>query len=85
MQQGDFRPMARNREAMADLKAILDARAPDYARAHAALDTAGDTVERSSEKLIAIAKRCFCSAAAGNIAEESAAKKDEQKHGRGMA
>ena len=33
MEQGDFRPMAQNREAMADLVAILDARRADYARA----------------------------------------------------
>jgi XRE family aerobic/anaerobic benzoate catabolism transcriptional regulator len=61
MQQGDFRPMARNREAMTDLKAILEARAPDYARAHVELDTSDDTVERSCEKLVQIAKRCFAS------------------------
>ena len=30
MQQGDFRPMAKNREAMSDLVAILDARRADY-------------------------------------------------------
>jgi XRE family aerobic/anaerobic benzoate catabolism transcriptional regulator len=59
MQQGDFRPMARNREAMADLKAILEARAPDYARAHVEFDTLDDTVERSCEKLVQIARRCF--------------------------
>jgi XRE family aerobic/anaerobic benzoate catabolism transcriptional regulator len=59
MQQGDFRPMAKNREAMADLVAILDARAPDYARAEVELDTSGDTVERSSEKLLRIARRCL--------------------------
>ena len=35
MAQGDFRPMAQNREAMADLVAILDARSADYARAEA--------------------------------------------------
>ena len=35
MQQGDFRPMAKNREAMADLIAILEARKQDYARAEA--------------------------------------------------
>ena len=46
MEQGDFRPMAQNREAMADLVAILDARSADYARAEAELDTSGDTVER---------------------------------------
>ena len=43
MEQGDFRPMAQNREAMADLVAILDARSADYARAEAELDTSGDT------------------------------------------
>ena len=43
MEQGDFRPMAQNREAMADLVAILDARGADYARAEAELDTSGDS------------------------------------------
>jgi len=57
MQQGDFRPMAQNREAMGDLVAILDARRADYGRAAAALDTSGDTVERSFEKLREIAER----------------------------
>jgi XRE family transcriptional regulator, aerobic/anaerobic benzoate catabolism transcriptional regulator len=59
MQQGDLRPMAKSREAMADLVAILDARAPDYARAEAELDTSGDTVARSFEKLLRIAQRCL--------------------------
>jgi XRE family transcriptional regulator, aerobic/anaerobic benzoate catabolism transcriptional regulator len=59
MEQGDFRPMAQNREAMTDLVAILDARGADYARAQAALDTSGDTVERSFEKLRAILTRCM--------------------------
>ncbi len=59
MQQGDFRPMARNREAMADLVAILEARAPEYARAHAELDTSGDTIDRSLEKLLKIVRRCL--------------------------
>ncbi len=58
MEQGDFRPMAQNREAMADLVAILDARRADYARAEAELDTAGDTVERSLAKLAEIVQRC---------------------------
>ena len=57
MEQGDFRPMAQNREAMADLVAILDARSPDYARAEAELETAGDTVEQSFAKLVRIAAR----------------------------
>ena len=51
MAQGDFRPMAQNREAMADLVAILDARRSDYARAQAELDTSEDTVEESLAKL----------------------------------
>jgi XRE family aerobic/anaerobic benzoate catabolism transcriptional regulator len=55
MAQGDFRPMAQNREAMADLVAILDARGPDYARAEAQLDTSGETVEQSFAKLCRLA------------------------------
>jgi XRE family aerobic/anaerobic benzoate catabolism transcriptional regulator len=51
MKQGDFRPMARNREAMADLLAILEARRGDYARAEATLDTSGATVAQSLSKL----------------------------------
>ena len=57
MQQGDFRPMAHNRAAMADLVAILDARQSDYEHAHAVLDNSNDTVERSEEKLLRIAKQ----------------------------
>ncbi|MCC6775114.1 MAG: helix-turn-helix transcriptional regulator [Hyphomicrobiales bacterium] len=57
MEQGDFRPMAQNREAMSDLVAILEARRNDYARAEAELDTAGDTVERSLAKLVALVRR----------------------------
>jgi XRE family aerobic/anaerobic benzoate catabolism transcriptional regulator len=54
MAQGDFRPMAQNREAMADLVTILDARQADYARAEAQLDTSDDTVEQSFSKLLRI-------------------------------
>src|SRR5580698_4312311 len=59
MAQGDFRPMAKNREAkadeaMADLVAILEARRADYARAEAELDTSGDTIEQSFTKLLRI-------------------------------
>jgi XRE family transcriptional regulator, aerobic/anaerobic benzoate catabolism transcriptional regulator len=59
MEQGDFRPMAQNREAMADLVAILDARRADYARAQAELETSGDTVDASFAKLEAIVARCL--------------------------
>ncbi|MGN6747505.1 MAG: helix-turn-helix transcriptional regulator [Xanthobacteraceae bacterium] len=54
MAQGDFRPMAQNREAMTDLVAILDARSPDYARAQAQLDTSGETIEQTFAKLVRI-------------------------------
>jgi XRE family aerobic/anaerobic benzoate catabolism transcriptional regulator len=51
MKQGDFRPMAHNRQAMADLLAILEARRGDYARAEAALDTSGASAHQSLAKL----------------------------------
>ena len=57
MAQGDFRPMAQNREAMADLVAILDARRADYARAEAELDTSSDAVEQSFAKLLRVVER----------------------------
>jgi len=57
MAQGDFRPMARNREAMADLVAILDARRADYARAEAEVDTSAEAVERSLAKLFDVVWR----------------------------
>jgi XRE family aerobic/anaerobic benzoate catabolism transcriptional regulator len=49
--QGDFRPMAHNREAMADLVAILEARSTDYSRAESELDTSGASVEQSFTRL----------------------------------
>jgi XRE family aerobic/anaerobic benzoate catabolism transcriptional regulator len=51
MKQGDFRPMAKNREAMADLHAILESRRADYARAELNLDTSGATIQQSFAKL----------------------------------
>jgi XRE family aerobic/anaerobic benzoate catabolism transcriptional regulator len=57
MAQGDFRPMAQNRQAMADLVAILEARRADYARAEAEVDTSGDAVEQSFAKLLRIVAR----------------------------
>jgi XRE family transcriptional regulator, aerobic/anaerobic benzoate catabolism transcriptional regulator len=51
LKQGDFRPMARNREAMSDLHAILEARRVDYARAETSLDTSGVPVPQSLAKL----------------------------------
>jgi XRE family transcriptional regulator, aerobic/anaerobic benzoate catabolism transcriptional regulator len=54
MAQGDFRPMAQNRAAMADLVAILEARRADYSRAEAEIDTSGDAIEQSFAKLLRI-------------------------------
>jgi XRE family aerobic/anaerobic benzoate catabolism transcriptional regulator len=52
--QGDHRPMADHRHAMADLKRILDERAALYARADASLDTADHTPEQSLSALLAL-------------------------------
>lgn len=51
--QGDLRPMARNEEAMDDLKAILNAREPEYRKADGVVDTTGKTPNRSLEDLSA--------------------------------
>jgi XRE family aerobic/anaerobic benzoate catabolism transcriptional regulator len=59
MEQGDFRPMGRNREAMKDLIAILEAREPEYRRAHAQLDTSGRAVEECVAELARTAERLF--------------------------
>ncbi len=49
--QGDLRPMAGHSEAMEDLRSILAAREPLYARADAVLDTSGHSVDESFESL----------------------------------
>ncbi len=49
--QGDMRPMQGNREAMTDLRRILQARAPLYARADLALDTSGQDANTSLQAL----------------------------------
>ncbi|MBO6559401.1 MAG: helix-turn-helix transcriptional regulator [Nisaea sp.] len=56
VEQGDMRPMEQNREAMTDLRAILEARAPLYNRAEASVDTAGETLETSLAKLTETAR-----------------------------
>ena len=50
--QGDYRPMAGNREAMDDLRRILAGRETLYAQADVTIDTAGQTVERSLSGLV---------------------------------
>jgi XRE family aerobic/anaerobic benzoate catabolism transcriptional regulator len=50
--QGDLRPMADDRSAMAELRTILRSREPLYARAAAVVDTAGLTVDSAAARLI---------------------------------
>jgi XRE family aerobic/anaerobic benzoate catabolism transcriptional regulator len=51
--QGDDRPMKDNPHAMAELRALLKAREPLYARAHHAIDTSALGIDGSVEALIA--------------------------------
>src|SRR4051812_1989302 len=50
--QGDLRPMADDRSAMAELRTILLSREPLYARASAVVDTAGLSVDDAASRLI---------------------------------
>ena len=50
--QGDLRPMADDRSAMAELRTILLSREPLYARASAVVDTAGLNVDEAAARLI---------------------------------
>jgi XRE family transcriptional regulator, aerobic/anaerobic benzoate catabolism transcriptional regulator len=50
--QGDLRPMADDRSAMAELRNILVSREPLYARAAATVDTAGLSVDGAAARLI---------------------------------
>jgi XRE family aerobic/anaerobic benzoate catabolism transcriptional regulator len=49
--QGDLRPMADDRSAMAELRNILVSREPLYARASAVVDTAGLSVDAAATRL----------------------------------
>jgi XRE family aerobic/anaerobic benzoate catabolism transcriptional regulator len=50
--QGDLRPMADDRSAMAELRTILRSREPLYARASAVVDTAWLSVDAAAARLI---------------------------------
>jgi len=50
--QGDLRPMADDRSAMAELRTILVSREPLYARASAVVDTAGQSVDDAAARLL---------------------------------
>lgn len=49
--QGDMRPMEGNREAMTDLRRILQARTPLYSRADVSIDTSGQDAASSLQAL----------------------------------
>jgi XRE family aerobic/anaerobic benzoate catabolism transcriptional regulator len=49
--QGDLRPMADDRSAMAELRNILVSREPLYSRAAAVVDTAGLSGEAAASRL----------------------------------
>ena len=52
--QGDLRPMARSRQAMQELKEILNAREPFYRQAHLVLDTSRKSIEASFAELVGL-------------------------------
>lgn len=56
MAQGDLRPMKASREAMADLKRILENRRELYGRAEAVVDTSGKDADDSFAALLAAAR-----------------------------
>ena len=55
--QGDMRPMAGNRESMADLQRILAGREPLYRRADAEVDTSGRPALEALDELAATVPR----------------------------
>jgi len=57
MAQGDLRPMQASREAMADLKRILENRRALYGKADAVIDTTGKTMDESFAELAQAAGR----------------------------
>lgn len=52
MGQGDYRPMAGNRQAMEDLRSILAGREALYSRADVTIDTSADSAEESLQKIL---------------------------------
>jgi len=55
-QQGDMRPMRGNPRALENIKTLLAAREPDYARADHTIDTSGRGVEACLDILLGIAR-----------------------------
>ena len=55
--QGDMRPMASSKEAMDDLRRILEGRAAFYSKADLTIDTSGQDLEESLRQLRAGVRR----------------------------
>ena len=62
--QGDLRPMAASREALADLKGILAGRTPFYAKAELSLDTSAQPLGETFGTLRALVREALASKAA---------------------
>lgn len=58
--QGDLRPMANDKAAMAELITILSSREPLYSRARSTIDTTGQTSEQSAKALVTLVRH-YCS------------------------
>ena len=54
--QGDLQPIKDAPLAMAQIKTLMETRAPRYARGHAKLDTSGRMLQRSVRELVALIK-----------------------------
>src|SRR5579863_2357164 len=61
--QGDTRPMQASREAMADLRRILEGREALYAKAHMTVDTGGKTLAATSAELLSAVGKSKAAAA----------------------
>jgi XRE family aerobic/anaerobic benzoate catabolism transcriptional regulator len=59
MAQGDNRPMAASKEAMADLKAILTAREAFYAKANFTIDTSQQALNETFLMLLEVASNAM--------------------------
>ena len=74
--QGDTRPMAQSREAMADLRRILAGRAPFYAKADARYDTSGQSEDESFDGLLALVGDLLAGATAAAAAAPARGRSD---------
>ena len=77
--QGDTRPMAQSREAMADLRRILAGRAAFYAKADAAFDTSGRSEGESFAGLLRVVVDLVARGAAPSASTSAASRVDRKQ------